>query len=230
MIGGFALLPFSREKVTYTEILLYAGLAGATLLSRRNMLFFVIVATPILARHLLAVLHDTRAYAFFKGDQPAPSTPPAIAFLNVAVIAILTIGVLGQSISALDRREEVVAEKYPVAAVDYLEANDLANERIFSWFGWGGYLIWRDIPTFIDGRADLFDSEFFEMYTSTENAHLDWAESLDTYEVTIVLFPNKDFALVTALTLSPEWEEIYHDEVSFIFRRINASDESATIE
>jgi hypothetical protein len=48
----------------------------------------------------------------------------------------------------------------PVAAVDALRAH--GAKRVLNDLPFGGYLIWRQIPVFIDGRAELY-GEAFEM-------------------------------------------------------------------
>src|SRR5260370_8220214 len=46
----------------------------------------------------------------------------------------------------------------PAAAVDVLKQRQA--QRIFSTAPFGGYLLSRDIKTFIDGRAELFGEQF----------------------------------------------------------------------
>lgn len=219
MLGGFTLFIYSPRKVSFTEILLFGGLAATSLLSRRNMLFFVIPATPIIAHHLLALLENTPAYPLLSGERPAPPTPRWQAILNVGIVIAVAVAGGVRITDRLAERPAVVADWYPVAAVEYMADEGLKDERVFSWFGWGGYLIWQDIPTFIDGRADLFGSDFFATYLAAEQGRRDWQTVLDDYDVQVVLFPADHFALTSLLALSPDWQEVYRDDVAVIFQR-----------
>ena len=46
----------------------------------------------------------------------------------------------------------------PAAAVDALKAHN--SKRVLNDLPFGGYLIWRQIPVFIDGRAELYGEAF----------------------------------------------------------------------
>ena len=51
----------------------------------------------------------------------------------------------------------------PAAAVDYIVAKSLTEQRLYNQYDFGGYLIFRNIKTFVDGRSDqLFLQGFTE--------------------------------------------------------------------
>jgi hypothetical protein len=50
----------------------------------------------------------------------------------------------------------------PAAAVDALKAHN--PKRVLNDLPFGGYLIWRQIPVFIDGRAELYGEAFDMAY------------------------------------------------------------------
>lgn len=55
----------------------------------------------------------------------------------------------------------------PVAAADLLEK--LGAKRIFNAYQFGGYLISRDIPVYVDGRAELYGEKFvMDFFKATE--------------------------------------------------------------
>jgi len=55
----------------------------------------------------------------------------------------------------------------PVAAVDLLEK--LRVQRIFNAYQFGGYLISRDVPVYVDGRAELYGEKFvMDFFKATE--------------------------------------------------------------
>jgi hypothetical protein len=119
----------------------------------------------------------------------------------------------------LSNNRLAVEKTFPVAAADFLEESGLAETRIYNHYEWGGYLIWRRIPVFIDGRTELYGDDFFLSYLKAFEARQDWHEPLDDYEVETVIMPENS-ALATVLTVSEAWEEVYGDEQARIFRRV----------
>ena len=79
-------------------------------------------------------------------------------------------------------------------------------------------MIWHQIPTFIDGRADLFGDEFLFQYLDTINRRSNWQEPFDQYDIDTILTSRwGDMAVV--IDLVPEWELVYEDDVARIYRR-----------
>jgi hypothetical protein len=83
----------------------------------------------------------------------------------------------------------------------------------------GGYLIWSGIPTFVDGRAELFGDAFLSKFFAATDFDLDSGFAmLEEYKVTwAILIPT--LGLAKALAHSPDWDEIYSDKYSAVFVR-----------
>ena len=57
--------------------------------------------------------------------------------------------------------EFINPSSYPVEAAEYIKQNlDLNSIRLFNEYNYGSYLLFQDIPVFIDSRADLYAPEF----------------------------------------------------------------------
>ncbi|MBU0567622.1 hypothetical protein KJ693_04505 [bacterium] len=112
------------------------------------------------------------------------------------------------------------AKKYPVKAVEFLREGNLKDERIFSLYHWGGYLIFNLYPkhkVFIDGRIDMYGEKMFEEYQKVYKAHDGWREVLKKYKGKIVLIDRKA-PLAAVLKETSDWSEIFSDEDSIIFK------------
>ena len=48
------------------------------------------------------------------------------------------------------------ANEVPEALMDRLASSQLSRQRGFNYFDWGGALVFRQVPTFIDGRLEPF--------------------------------------------------------------------------
>ena len=120
--------------------------------------------------------------------------------------------------AAINNNDRSVAEIYPSDAVDAILDSELADARGYNDYGWGGYLIWRDIPVFIDGRADVYGDDFLRLYFQAEDAEPGWREPLDSFDVQYALMaPGVPLGVI--LDEAPEWTSIYLDDVAEIFVR-----------
>ena len=115
----------------------------------------------------------------------------------------------------------------PVAAVDLLEQRKA--QRIFNAYQFGGYLISRDIPVFVDGRAELYGEKFVvDFFNATEGKKPELLPRLlDTYKI--------DATLLVADAPGPQildqlkgWKRIYTDDIAVIHVRDHADGATAT--
>ena len=107
----------------------------------------------------------------------------------------------------------------PSAAVAF--ARDAGLEgRVFNHYGYGGYLISVGIPTFIDGRGELYGGDFIKR--QVEAVALRGEEPLeavlDRWAIDWTLLPN-DQAANQLLARLPGWRRVYSDEAATIFVR-----------
>ncbi|HUM71962.1 MAG TPA: hypothetical protein PLK31_24300, partial [Chloroflexota bacterium] len=177
---------FSQRRVTATDLLLFLGTGAAGLLSARHIPLFAIVAAPILARHLLSALADTAVYPTLSGEAKEPKPTRLMSALNLFVLLVTVVGALAWTANQVAGNDTAVAAQYPVAAVDFLEANGLAQERGYNSYNWGGYLIWRGLPVFVDGRADVYGDDFLFYYRQAFDAAPQWRAPLDDLDLTYV--------------------------------------------
>lgn len=210
---------YSQKRPSLSHLFLFAGPAFMGLLSARNIPLFAITAVPFLARGLLSASEGTPLYPVLSGQ--AASAPPS-SFMKqangiLAVVALLT-AVLWTS-TKIASNDSAIAERFPVAAVDYLQAHGMAQQRGYNSYNWGGYLIWRGLPVFVDGRADVYGDDFLFYYRKTFDPQSDWQKPLDDYQVQYILL-ERDSPPTTVLIASGQWQEIYHDDLAAIFTPI----------
>jgi hypothetical protein len=156
--------------------LLWLGLSA-----QRHMPFFVIAATPFIARSFAGTM---RRYA------PA-AAPPGVA---AALAAILLVAALAAVPFAPSRPNDAA---YPAAAADALRAGSgvLLNE-----FDWGGWLIWNvpERPVFVDGRYVPYLGGVLDDFREAIRLGPRWHDVLARYDVREVLL-RPDRPLVVAL-------------------------------
>ncbi len=219
LMAGIASWAVRTRRPSWAELLLFIGTASAALVSMRHIPIFTIVATPVIARNLLDALSYTRLYGLLSDGTPqsTPNRSHVLPLLS-GIAVVLMVALVPLRFVSIVNTSALVDENYPVAAVDFLEQEGLAGERGFNSYNWGGYLIWRGIPVFVDGRADVYGDEFLGRYFQTFSRGQDWQELLDEYEVEYVLVED-DGRLAVLLDAAEGWEEAYRDDVAVIFVR-----------
>jgi hypothetical protein len=115
------------------------------------------------------------------------------------------------------------AKRFPVAAVDYLEKNDVQGPVVSPDY-WGGYLIYRLYPRVrmaVDDRHDFYGEEFLKSYLKMVHVEPGWEDFLEQYRARCVIVP-KNSALANILAESRGWQSIYSDDVASVFFRTPA--------
>lgn len=209
---------FSQKRPSWTELLLFGGTAAAGLMSLRNIPLFAVISAPIVARYLLSSMEGSPIYPTVSGQAPASSTPRMMRVMNWGILITAVFASLLWTTTKISENETAVDAEYPSQAVAYLQESGLAEQPGYNKYLWGGYLIWHDIPVFIDGRADVYGDDFMEYYMQTFNVTESWREPLDAYAVQYVL-TDKYGTLAVLLETDMGWEGVYADELAQIFVR-----------
>lgn len=107
----------------------------------------------------------------------------------------------------------------PAGAVDYIYKEHLTG-NVYNFYAFGGYLIFRGIKTFVDGRSDqLFGNGFLtRLVRITRESPEDFIPYLDEYNVSIALVVPGHLD-TQELERSSHWQMVYSDNVSVLFRK-----------
>ena len=185
----------------------------------RNAELLGIIGPLLIAAPLAAQLRSSAEVerSSLASDALARSAPSPF-YAAVAVAGVIALGVVSIAL-ALDRRgihpPETVA---PVAAVDAARTLGL-NGPVLNSIRFGGYLIFAGIPTFIDGRADLFGDEFLERDAAASLANGNaLPELLDEYGIAWTLLEPASPA-AGLLDHLPGWERVYSDAYAVIHHK-----------
>ncbi len=114
------------------------------------------------------------------------------------------------------------AKRFPVAAVNYLEAQDKdVQGPLVAPDEWGGYLIYRLYPRVrmvIDDRHDFYGEAFLKSYLKMVHVEPGWQDFLQQSRAHCVVVP-KNSALANILDETAGWRGIYSDDVATAFVR-----------
>ena len=139
---------------------------------------------------------------------------PSLRLVAIVAAAMATVA------AALLPARSLPSANAPAAAVDFLESR-ARGKKIYNDFGFGGYLIFRGIPTFVDGRNDqLFGGGFFdELERALNGPTPDFRALLDRYDISFALVRPKT-PDAYALDEGEGWRKIYSDGNALVFERV----------
>jgi hypothetical protein len=178
----------------------------------RHIPIFVLLAIPVLA--------STRSvFTTSNPAKPSPRPSRLSPLFGTAVLILIAVFALSRWVDLARTQSAHAADEFPQGAITYLRAHPQSS-RIFAYYDWGGYAIWRLYPqyrVFVDGRADLYGDNFLKEFQSTVQLHTqDWQATFRNWGVEAVLIPPNS-PLAQALTLDPAWISPYHDARSVLF-------------
>jgi len=141
-----------------------------------------------------------------------------LATLGAFLVAVGTAGFAANTLSSQTASTDA---NFPVGAATWLASHPTVGTRMFNAYDWGGYLIYRFYPdpsraVFIYGEATELGNQLLQDVSDVENSETDWQHILDEYGVNYVV-ERTDSALSMALSVDPQWKQVYRDSFAVIF-------------
>jgi hypothetical protein len=221
MLGLLAIGYASGVRLPLARLVLLLGLVHMTLQHARHGDLLAIVgplaiAAP-LGRHL-AVLSAAEARSrlgLFLAELAQPPALPAVA-VALAVAAALA---APTALRPVVRGDDAVT---PAAALQASQRLGLEGP-VFNSEGFGGYLIFRGVPTFIDGRIEMYGDAFLQRDYQAENGNETvLAELLSRHHIAWTLL-RPEAGAVLVMDHLPGWQRVYSDAYAVIHRRLAAA-------
>jgi hypothetical protein len=191
-------------KLPLVRVLVLLGLVHFALAQVRN--------TDLLA--MLAPLYLAAPLARQFKVQPNPDFAAQARGMSLAAAAVLIVAT-GLGLAHRVRPDIRNTPQAAIVAADLSRAGPVLNDYRF-----GGYLIFAGIPTFIDGRGELYGGKFISRY----NRDLalgdlpDFLKLLDEYKIRATLLA-PDTPAVALLDRLPDWQRVYSDDVAVVHKR-----------
>jgi hypothetical protein len=190
---------YNGVKLSPPRIALVLGLLHMALAHVRNLEIFalllpIVVLAPVASQFAL---------------QPARFGSKSAPVASIAMLAALFVGLTWAL--AGNARFAPPENQSPAAAVDALKASD--SRRVLNDLPFGGYLIRRQIPVFIDGRAELYGEAFvMEYYRALQLKDVNQLlDILKTWQIDAVLLTPSTPA-VGLLDHVGGWRRVYSDD------------------
>ena len=218
------LLGFSLGvKLPPSRLLLLLGLVHMALLQQRQGDLLGMVGPLVIAGALGRRIADQTGAAPDRRRTAVAAAPskPAVALVLGLALA-LGLATLRHPLRRVD--DDVTPASALVAASRMGLSGPVFNSEQF-----GGYLIFRGIPTFIDGRVEMYGERFLSRYLdAVGGGETELAALLRQYAITWTLLDPRSPALRT-LDHLPGWRRVYADADAVIHARTaKITDDPAT--
>ena len=204
IVIAFLLQMFFRFTWRLEELLLLLGGVVMACLHIRFVLLFVPFFTPVFAALLARWI-------------PPYQRAKDKFVLNAVLMAAAAVAIVYYW-PAQKSLDGVVAKQFPVGALEYLKEHPVAG-KMYNSYGFGGYLVQAGIPTFIDGRGDLYErGGVFGDYMHLTQFKPGAFSVLRHYDIAVCML-ERDEPLSAALLELPNWRRVYVDKTSAVFVR-----------
>ena len=208
-------------KLPIVRLVITLGLLHLFLKYARNAELLAMLAplalAPVLARQWPSLRSDRGSFStrtFL--DRMAALGRPAGRYATLVCLSAAAVFAAGAiRFGAI----EPPANTAPTAALEFIHQADLKGP-VLNAYEFGGFLVHAGIPTFIDGRAELFGGDFIKRYADAVSLHSQepLEQFLDHYKIEWT-FLQKDQAANRLLEHLPGWRRDYGDDVATIFVR-----------
>ncbi len=222
LLAAFAL---GRRRPSITDLLLACAFLWLAWGSQRNVVWYGMIAMPLLAQSLSAPRGLLARPAAPRMQVPSTIMALALVALVVAVQppfkAALGLPAPYKALFApVPGAPELFSNETPVAATEYLRAHP--GGRLFNDMGYGSYLDWALYPAaqvFIDPRIELYPDALWQDYVAIREAR-NYNALLDKYGIGRVLLDTVTMPrLAAALAADPAWQRVYADTRAEIYER-----------
>ena len=221
-------LILTDTKIKLSDFFMIAGLGYLSFKMRRQVSMFAIFGAFVLAKLIAGFMEkyakDTtqKIYKFF--------TMPIGILLLITIVAQVSMKLYGP----INREQYIYNSSYPIKACDWIQENlDLEYVKFYNEYNFGAYMLYRDIPVFIDSRCDLYTPQFNSDYESDVKGKdifsdalniagysLDYNAKFEEYGVThIISYSNSRLCL--ALENDSRYRRIFEDDYFRIYAKID---------
>jgi hypothetical protein len=213
LYGAAVCMLLAWRRVRISDWVLFLAFAGASVAAFRNEMLIGLTAPFLISSY------------FPRGRF---RVQPAIARgMPYAAAAALAAGLAWGCVRGSFFQLRTAEWLYPAGAAAFLRDHKL-TDRLFNTYEYGGYLIWRGIPVFIDGRA-LSESLFqdYRNILGTPPGDPLRDRTLERYGVRAIVMNSFEYnsgvlyplALTMGMPSESAWQLVYQDAQSMVFLR-----------
>jgi hypothetical protein len=212
ILGLFGIALWRGLTVPWPRLLLVLGLLHMALAHVRSIESFALLVPLVLARpwaEQFASRRDAAAVGGGGGEFGLPGWAVATAALGIVATTIAVAPRLNYTFIASQIPEQALAA-----------AQRHGASRILNAYEFGGYLISRHVPVFIDGRAELYGEtmamNLFRVVAGRKPEALD--DFIETYRIDATMLPSQA-PVIALMDRRPGWHRLYADDIAVVHVR-----------
>ena len=214
-------LIFTKVKVRFRDLFMMAGLLLMTFISVRHISFLGIIGIFYLCRLICNI-------GYINGNDVFDFDLPWYGLFVVMVTIVITTGL----VYSVNSKEEYINDNiYPVDMVKYMKDNmDMEKVKLYNEYDFGSYLLFNDIPVFIDSRSDLYTEPFNgknDIFDECMHITEKYGRVFKKYDITHIL-TYKDTYLNQVLAASPNYE-LVRKNGRFVLYSYSVNEEEGTM-
>lgn len=215
IVGLFGIVAYFGIRLRGPRLLTLLLVTVFALEHKRGLGLFALVAPLVLVRPLIECVP-------WVGVQNE-MRDPVIRFAKnntgiIALACIMIVAVIGAATWAIGPQINPPIERSPEQAIVAARRAGISG-NVLNSYGFGGYLIFEGIPTFVDGRVELYGNQFLQRYFDAMkliNAD-EAARLLKQYDIRWALLqPGEPIAF---LLKANGWVQLYADKSAIVLAR-----------
>lgn len=154
-----AILIFTKTKIRLRDLFFLSGLFILSIMTRRQESMLILFGGIVFARILTEFIQRKNPKILLEVQEYLTTIFGEIGIL-IIVLLMST-----KMINPKFTQPYIDETSYPVEASHWIkEKLDYKNIKLFNDYNYGSYLLFEDIPVFIDSRCDLYTPEFNGTY------------------------------------------------------------------
>ena len=218
-----AILIFTKVKIRLSDLIMLGGLTLLMFYSKRQSTIWVLVGGIILNKLI---------YSLLEKDADKKVINSIISKFGIFALIVVMLSASFYLIRPKLKTQYIDESLYPVQMsefiLNYFEENniDISTVRLYNEYNYGSYLLYKDIPVFIDSRADLYAPEFnggrdiFTDFIESSNLSVYFGDIFDKYDIThVILYKNSKINMIITETNLRGYKLIKADD-NFVFYEI----------
>ena len=186
----------SKKKISIIDLLLFLGF---TYMGIRSLRFW----------NYLYIGSSFFIFDYIKERKDDKNTSIILSIVIVLLLSLFTINYKNQNNRIINNR--IISDK----AISVLKREK--PKRLFNLYDFGGYLVYKNINVFIDGRADLYTDYNYKDYLDISN-NKNTKKLIDKYRFDYFIV-NKKFKIYKYLKNDKEYIKIYNDKNALIYKK-----------
>ena len=154
-----AILIFTKTKIRLRDLFFLSGLFILSIMTRRQESMLILFGGIVFARILTEFIQRKNPKLLLEIQEYLTTI-----FVEIGILIIVLL-MSTKMINPKFTQPYIDETSYPVEASHWIkEKLDYKNIKLFNDYNYGSYLLFEDIPVFIDSRCDLYTPEFNGTY------------------------------------------------------------------